>query len=181
MDQLANKGALLDKPANILKIHTAHATPYWLNGVPTSTHMGAIRNLQTYIDKEHKNQELRWAQFKFTHIDKWTSNDQIHHKLSNQFWKNPSTTDAQTTQTLKLRYAQHMGNHLRNIVWSTLFPNPNCALCPNNAIDTWPHLLSTYSNQHLEGLHNKAIHQIVHKLQSSKHTRYPYKCRQTKF
>ena len=53
-DQLANMGALLDKPTNIPRIHTAHTTPYWLNGIPTSTHTGAIRNLQTYINKEHK-------------------------------------------------------------------------------------------------------------------------------
>ena len=56
VDQLANTGVLLDKPANTPRIHTAHTTPYWLKNVPIGTHMGAIRNLQTYINKEHKNQ-----------------------------------------------------------------------------------------------------------------------------
>jgi hypothetical protein len=69
-DQLANHGALLDKPTNTSKIHIAHTTPYWFNKVPTVTHEGAIRNLQTYINKEHKIQELGLAQSKFTYIDK---------------------------------------------------------------------------------------------------------------
>ena len=59
-----------------------------------------MRNLQTYINKEHKNQELRLAQSKFTYIDKWASNHQFNHKLSNQFWENPRTTNTQITQTL---------------------------------------------------------------------------------
>src|SRR5450631_3142170 len=100
-DQLANNGVLLNKPTNTSRIHTAHTTPYWLNGVPTGTHTGVIRNLQTYVNKEHKNQELKWAQSKFTYIDKWTSNDQINPKISNQFWKNLGITDAHITQTLK--------------------------------------------------------------------------------
>ena len=175
-DHLANDGALLNKPPNTSKIHTTHTTPYWLNGVLTGTHMGAIRNLQTYINKEHRNQESRLARSKFTYIDKWTSNDQINHKFSNQFWKNPGTIDAQITQTLKVQYAQNMGNHRKHIFWPNLYPNPNCTLCSNNIIDTWPHLLSTCSNSHMKGLriahHNKAVHQSVHRLQSNKHTRY---------
>ena len=98
------------------------------------------------------NQELRLPQSKFAYINKWTSNDQINHKLSNQFWRDLKTTNAWIAQT------------------------SNCTLCPNNTIDTWPHLLSTCSNPHIKGLciarHNKAIHQIIHKLQSIKHTRY---------
>ena len=70
VDQLANDGALLNKPMNTPMIHMAHITPYWLNGVPTGTHTGAIRNLQTYINKEHKNQELRLIQSKITFINK---------------------------------------------------------------------------------------------------------------
>lgn len=176
VDQLANNGALLDKPANIPKIHTAHTTPYWLNGVPTCTHTGAKCNLQTYINKEHKDQELRWAQSKLTYIDNWTSNNQINHKLSNQFWKHPKITDVRITQILKFQYAQYMGNHRKNFLWPNIYPNPNCTLCTNNAIDTWPHLLSTCSNQHLKGLriarHNKALHQVAHTLQSNKHTTF---------
>ena len=135
-DQLANDGALLNKPTNTPHIHTTHTTPYWLNGVPTDTHTCAIRNLQTYINKDHKEKELGLAQSKFIYVDKWTSNDQINHKLSNPFWKNPGISDAQITQTLKLRYAQYtLGNHRKfNICWPTMHPNPNCTLCPNNTI-----------------------------------------------
>ena len=96
-DQLADDGSLLDKFHNTLRIHTAHTTSYWLKGVSTDTHTSTICNLQTYINKEHKNQELRLAQSKFTYIDKWTSNNQINHKLSNQLWKNPKIVDAQIT------------------------------------------------------------------------------------
>jgi hypothetical protein len=94
-------GALLDKPANTLRIHMAHTMTYQLNRIPTSTHMGAIRNLQTYINKEHKNQELRLAQSKFTYIDEWTSNNQINHKLSNEFWDNPRIPGVRITLTSK--------------------------------------------------------------------------------
>ena len=150
--------------------------PYWLNGVPTCSHTGAICNLQTYINKEHMNQELRRAQSKFTYIDKWTSNDQINHKFSNQLWENPGTTDAQIALTLKFWYAQYMGNDRKNIFWPNLYPNLQCTLSLNNTIDTWPHLLSTCSNPHIKEVcisrHNKAVHQIVHTLYSNKYTRY---------
>jgi len=86
-NQLANSGALLNKPDNTPMIHTTHTTPYWLNGVPTCSHTGAIRNLQNISLRNTQNQELRLAQSIFTYIEKWTSNDQINHKLSNQFWK----------------------------------------------------------------------------------------------
>jgi hypothetical protein len=69
-----------------------------------------------------------------------------------------------------------MGNHRKNIFWPLTHPNPNCTLCPNNEIDTWPHLLSTCPNPHIKKLriarHNKAVHQIVHTLQSNKNTRF---------
>ena len=60
--------------------------------------------------------------------------------------------------------------------WPTTHPNPNCTLCPNDATNTWSHLLSICSNQHIKGLwvghHNNAAHQTVHTLQSNKHTCY---------
>ena len=93
-----------------------------------------------------------------------------------EFCKDPTIIDAQIAQIVKLRYAQYMGNHLKNIFQPNLYPNPNCTLCPNNTIDTWPHLLSTSSNPHIKWLHiahdNKAIHQIIHMLHPIKHMRY---------
>ena len=37
VDQLANDEAFLDKPTNTPRIHTAHTTPTWLQGVSTGT------------------------------------------------------------------------------------------------------------------------------------------------
>ena len=61
------------------------------------------------------DQEVRLAQTKFAYMDKWTSNDQINHKLLNQIWKNPEITDNQITQTLKFGYAQYIVNHHKSI------------------------------------------------------------------
>ena len=65
-----------------------------------------------------------------------------------------------------------MGNHRKHIFWPNLYPNPNYTLCPNNAIDTWLHLLSTCSKPHIKGLHIACHNKAVHTLQTSKHTRY---------
>ena len=95
-------------------------------------------------------------------------------KISNHFWKNKYTTDAQITQTQKFRYSQYMGNHRKNIFWPLTHPNPNCAPCQRNDRDTWPHLLSTCERPYLKGLriawHNKAIHLITQTLQAYKNT-----------
>ena len=57
----------------------------------------------------------------------------------------------------------------------TIHSKPNFTLCPNNVIDTWPHLLFKCSHPHIKGLqiarHKKAVHRIAHTLQSNKHTR----------
>jgi hypothetical protein len=69
--------------------------------------------------------------------------------------------DAQITQTLKSRYAQYMGNHIKNIFWPLKFQNPNCTLCHKYDRDTWPHLLSISEHPYLKGLriarYNKAV------------------------
>lgn len=55
-------------------------------------------------------------------------------------------------------------------------PNPNCIECPSNNMDTWPHLLSEFTNQHIKGLriarHNKAVHLIPQALQRNKIMRF---------
>ena len=151
-------------------IHIAHPTPYWLANCPTATHDGAIRNLYTTITKEHGTREAAIAK------NKWLSNDQINHKLSNHFWKNEKTTDAQISQTLTFRYAQYMGNHRKNIFWPHTHQNPNCTLCYKNNRDTWPHLFSMCENPYLKGLrisrHDKAVHLITQTLQANKNTRF---------
>ena len=84
-DTLANMGALQDKPDTTPRIHIARTTPYWLASCPTGTHDGAIRNLHTFITKEHKNRECASANQKYPHINKWISNKQINQNLFNHF------------------------------------------------------------------------------------------------
>lgn len=103
------------------------------------------------------------------------STNKSTHKPSNHFGKAPKTTNARITHTHTFRfcYAQYMGSHHKSIFWWITHPNPNCTFCPNNAIDTWPRLLSTCSSPHIKGLcidrHNKAVHHIVHTFQSNQH------------
>ena len=88
----------------------------------------------------HRNQDSETTKAKFPYVDKWLSNTQINQKLSNHFWKNEILTDAQITLILKFRYAQYMGNHMKNIFWPLTHHNPNCKLCHLNDRDTWTHL-----------------------------------------
>ena len=175
-DTLANEGTLKAKSSPTPHIHIAHQTPYWLASCPIATHDGAIRNLSTFITKEHETRETTLVKHKFPYVDKWLSNDQINQKLSNHFWKSDKVTDAQITQTLKFKYAQYMGNHRKNIFWPLTHQNPNCTLCHKNDRDTWPHLLSICEHPYLKGLriarHNKALHLITQMLQANKNTRF---------
>ena len=175
-DTLANKGTLKEKPNNTPHVHIAHPTPYWLASCPIATHDGAIRNLHTFITKEHENRETESTKRKFPYVDKWLSNKQINHKLSNHFWKDDKVPDTQVTQTLKFRYGQYMGNHRKNIFWLLKYQNPNCTLCHNNDTNMQPRLLSACEHPYLKGLriarHNKALHLITQTLQANKNTRF---------
>ena len=64
-DDLANEGTTKEKPEATPHIHIGHSTPYWLASCPTTTHDGAIRNLRTFITKEHGNKEANLAKHKF--------------------------------------------------------------------------------------------------------------------
>ena len=115
MTHSPTRGTFEDKPSTTPHIHIAHPTPYWLASYPTTTHDGAICNLNTSITKEHRTRKTTLAQNKFSYVDKWLSNDQINQKLSNRFCKNNKVADAQISQMLTFRYAQYMGNHMKNI------------------------------------------------------------------
>ena len=67
--------------------------------------------------KEHNTGETEIAKNKIPYVDNWLSNTQINQKLSNHLWKNNNVTNAQITHTLKFRYVQYMGNHMKNIFW----------------------------------------------------------------
>ena len=66
------------------------------------------------MNKYHRKQDLRIAKFKFAHVDKWVSNEQINQYFSNHLWKASSIFDAQITQT------SDMGNY-QNICPKHLF------------------------------------------------------------
>jgi hypothetical protein len=137
-DELANEGTTKEKLERTPHIHIARPTPYWLANYPTTTHDGDIRNLRTFITKEHGNLETSIAKSKFSYVDKRLSNTQINQKLSNHFWHNDKITETQITQTLKFQYAQYMGNHRKNILWPLTHQNPNCTLCHKNERDLAP-------------------------------------------
>jgi ribonuclease HI len=73
-DELANEGTTKEKPEATPRIHIAHSTPYWLASFPTTTQDRAIRNLRTFITKEHGKNETNLAKHKFPYVDKWPSN-----------------------------------------------------------------------------------------------------------
>jgi hypothetical protein len=62
-DTVANEGTLIEKPIATPHIHIAHTTPYWVASCPTATHDGAIRNLHTFVTKEHENAKYEWPKF----------------------------------------------------------------------------------------------------------------------
>lgn len=125
----ANEGTARNNPAHTPHIHNAHTLPYWLNEIPTCEHKGEIRNLQTHINKFHCEHKLRAVEYFCTYIDKWVSNEQIYHKLSNHLWKAKGVLDAQITQTLIFCCCQYMGYLRNNILWPITHPSPNCRLC----------------------------------------------------
>ena len=131
--------------------------------VPPGTHTDAICNLQAYITKEHMNWELRLTQSKFTYIDKWTSSDQINHKLSNQFWNNPRIIDAQITQSLN----SGMPNIWVTIVKISSGPpctqTQNVFYAPTMATITL-YVLNPPHKRLRMARHNKSMHQIAHTL-----------------
>lgn len=95
---------------------------------------------------------------------KWVMNPSLEVKLSNEFWKNEYTMDAQISQLLKIRYAQYMGIQRKNLFFPTLYPTFMCTLCNKNDIDTWLHVLLAYPQGHIHNFssnkHNKTVWEI---------------------
>ena len=71
-----------------------------------------------------------------------------------------------------------MSNRWLIIFLSTYPPNPVMHTCPNNEMDTLPHLLFTWTKQYIKGLHinrhNETIHQVVHTFDSTSILYYVY-------
>ena len=110
--------------------HTSHthSTPYSV--LPSKLPNGHTRWCHPQPPHIHRNHESEAAKNEFTYTDKWLSNNQINHKFSNHFWKAERVTNVQITQILTFRYAQYMGNHMKNIFWPshTKIPIAHCTI-----------------------------------------------------
>lgn len=139
--------------------------------IPPTNHQP---NLQSNIKIEHNRMTLQHAK-KFSYVEKWVTNKEIHSKFSNHFWNTQQTTNTQITQLLI--YDLHNIWAIREQTYFGLpHTNPNCTLCHKNDQDTWPHLQSLCENKYWKGLriprHNTATHQITYLLKSCNHTRH---------
>jgi ribonuclease HI len=125
-NKLAKEGSKIDLENDMpIQPHeNAHSTPFWWCRDDDHPYKGPIRHLKTYLKKVEKesNEELAKT---FNNINKWVNDPHIDKKISNNFWTNPTITDAQITQLLKFRYGQYMGNARKHLFWNELFPNIN--------------------------------------------------------
>jgi ribonuclease HI len=114
-DKLAKEGSKIVLVSDIpyQPYESAHSTPYWWYRDDDHPFKGPIRHLKSYLKKLEKEENEELAKT-FDNINKWINNPLIDNKISNNFWTNPTITDAQITQLLKFRYDQYIGN-ARNI------------------------------------------------------------------
>ena len=165
VDKFAKEGSKITLVSDIpyQPYESAHSTPYWWCRDDDHPIKGPIRHLKSYLKRlEHdENEELAKT---FENINKWINNPLIDNKISNNFWINPTITDAQITQFLKFRYGQYMGNARKHLFWSELYPNINYSLCRMIQLDTWLHVLFYCTKPHIHKLrinrHNKAVQEI---------------------
>ena len=115
-DKLAKEGSkiILVSVIPYQPYESAHSTPYWWYRDNDHPIKGPIRHLNSYLKKleQEENEELAKT---FDNINKWINNPLIDNKISNNFWTNPTITNAQITQHLKFRYGQYMENARKNI------------------------------------------------------------------
>lgn len=108
----------------------------------------------------------------FHYANKWISNDQIDHKLSNSFWKAQQTTNAQITQILKLKPMQYMGYHMKNLFWPQKFTSPKIL----TKIHGHTYYMSLCNHNFTKDLqlarHNVATQQLTNLLKLCIHTRH---------
>jgi hypothetical protein len=110
-DKLAKEDSKIDLENDIpTQPHeNAHSTPYWWCRDDDHLYKGPIRHLKSCLEKIEKknNEELTKT---FDNINNWINDPHIDKKIFNNFWTNPTITDAQITQLLKFRYGQYMEN-----------------------------------------------------------------------
>jgi ribonuclease HI len=106
-NKLAKEGSQIELENDIpIQPHeNAHSTPYWWCRDDDHPYKGPIRHLKLYLEKVEKDNNKELAKT-FDNINKWINDPHIDNKISNNFWTNPTITDALITQILKFRYGQ---------------------------------------------------------------------------
>ena len=98
---------------------------------PGTISNGAIQNLHTFINKEHRKRETNMAKHKFEYVDKWLSNEHINHKLSNTFWKHSVSQPHIIPKHSNLTMPNIIWAFtIKNILWPNTHTNSNYTLCP---------------------------------------------------
>jgi hypothetical protein len=108
----------------------AHSTPYylhrdWWNSMHNIQFNGPIRYLQKYLIKYDKDNNSKRATHNFPNINKWTSDNNIDHKLSTNLWNHPIIKDAQITFLLKCTSNQYMKNAYIKLFFGPHYTNPS--------------------------------------------------------
>ena len=143
-------------------------TPYWPAIPPTSTqHDNLVHNLRSYIEIQYKNTLISNAANTMPNVQKWLTNENIHPKWSNLLWDAPQITNTQLTQTLKFRCGRYHRDYYRKHVLKQDM-SLLCNLCPFEQNDNYLHLLSYFTNKHINNLctsrHNNTINAIANTL-----------------
>jgi len=81
------------------------------------------------MNKSH-DEQLGYAKHKFTHVNKWISNEQLHHKFSNRFWTTEGISNAQITQHTKIYVHLIHGELSKKHILATNTPNPKFYVNP---------------------------------------------------
>ena len=151
---LAKEGRFKQHYYPTLPHEHAYATPYylqknfWKGNLIRTPYKGPIKHFQRYLIKYDYEYHLLSKAEVFPSINKLTHNENIHNKLSNNFWNNPHISEAQIKQLLKFQTGQYMGNARKHLFWPNCFLNPYCTLYPTQSIDTWTHVLLNCTQHH---------------------------------
>lgn len=116
------------------------------------------KRLEQIIRVQHQELALALAQTKSMYVDKWVSTTQSTIISLITFGKPQHLKCTNNTNFINLAMPNTCRLLLKiYLVSPSTHPNPNYTLCPNNKINTWPHLLSTCLNPHTKEF-RKAYH-----------------------
>jgi hypothetical protein len=169
VDTLAKRGRYKEHLLPTKSHEFAHSSPYHLHkdewiGMHYTPYKGPIRNFQNYLKQHTTNTHLKELARNFSNIHKWTSDTNINNISSKTFWTNPQISEGQIKQLIKFQTNQYIGNALKHLFCLIRYLSITCSLYNTNAVDTWPHVLLTCPQQHLQALrikrHNKAIWEL---------------------